>query len=162
MSMLSNGGAWGATNRLQDLDRDLQAIKQEAVDIGEALLELEEAVLYPRDLQLIVFVSLSPETTLRPATVQIKVNGERVLTQALDDEGILALRTGGAQRLYMGRLPYGQHTLAASLESSSETVQRYRHRVSATFLKGLGPKHMELVIQVTDRGSDPKLTLREW
>ena len=148
--LFNAAAADGGENGLHGLDRELQAIKHEAVDLGQALLELEEAVLYPRDLQLIIFVSLSPKSTIRPETTQVKLNGDVVAEQAYNDEEIAALRGGDVQRLYTGRLPYGKHRLVASLEGLSKTGKRYRRQITAALLKGPGPKYVELGVGAAD------------
>lgn len=162
VSALNASDADGGNNDLRRLDRELQAIKQEAVAINQALLELEEAVLYPRDLQLIVFVSVSPESAIWPETAQVRLNGDLVAEHDYTDEEVGALRGGGAHRLYTGRLPYGQHSLIIAVVGFSETGERYRRQVSAGLLKGPGPKYVELGIGAAGRNGEPKLTLQEW
>lgn len=159
---LNAADANGGDNALRSLDRELQAIKQEAVDINQALLELEEAVLYPRDLQLIVFVSLSPESAIRPESVQLRLNTKLVADRKYTDAEVVALRSGGAHRLYTGRLPYGQHLLVTSFVGFSKMEERYQRQTSAAVLKGPGPTYVKLEIGVAGRNGEPKLTLQEW
>jgi hypothetical protein len=149
-------------NGLRSLDAELRAVKQEVLEINQELLDLEEAVLYPPDEQLVVFVALSAESESELDTVQIKLDGRVVAEHKYHADELDALRNGGAQRLHVARLPRGVHTLVASLTGLSATGERYRRDISATIVKGLGPKYLELrLAQEGDRG-ESEVTVRQW
>jgi hypothetical protein len=162
VAVLNVAKAADGQDPLHGLDRGLQAIKQEAVDINQELLDLEEAVLYPPDQQLVVFVSLPAESRFRPETVQVTLNGDEIAERTYTHEEGVALRNGGVHRLHMGRLPDGAHTLVVSVAGLSETGQPYRREISATIVKGLGPKYVELGIQPAGKDEAPKLTIEAW
>lgn len=149
-------------NGLQSLDRSLQKLKQDALEINGELLELEEALLYPPEEQLVIFVSLTAESAFKPKMVQVEINGEMIVNHQYSARDVEALRGGGVQRLHVARLPRGEHVLAASLVGLNETGQRYRCEGSATLIKNSGPSYIEVHIEKKREHREPTVTIAQW
>ena len=62
--------------RFVELDGEIQAIKEEILEINRDILLLEELSLYPHGQQLVVLVSVANNSPVNPDTISLQLDGQ--------------------------------------------------------------------------------------
>jgi hypothetical protein len=145
-----------------DIDREVQGIKQEILDINSALSSLEEELLYPPDSRLTVFLSLRPGATLDIGLLRIDLNGETLVHHDYSDTEMEALRKGGVHKPYIGRIENGDYMLQAHLSGTGKKDQVFDLATSVNFTKRRGTKYVELQVSESRIQGTPRLTVQSW
>ena len=145
-----------------ELDREIQAIKEDILAINRDILLLEELSLYPYGEQLVVLVSLATDSPLNPGRITLQLDGQTVSQHAYSASEGAALQAGGAHRLYFGRLGEGEHTLDVSLVGRVARDKAFEARRSVTITKMAGRKTVELELGSVDESSESGVTIRQW
>lgn len=154
--------ATGATPEFQSLDRRIQGLKQEAIDLNRDLFVLEEELLYPASTQLAVFLSLDVGEFFKLDSVQIKIDDKVVTNHLYTEREIAALRRGGVQRLYLGNLRAGQHELVAFFTGKGTHERDYKRGANLKFDKTTDPKYIELQIRDDSGKLQPEFSVKQW
>jgi len=152
----------GATPEFQTLDRRIQGLKQEAIDLNRDLFVLEEELLFPASTQLAVFLSLDVGEFFKLDSVQVKIDDKVVTNYLYTEREIAALRRGGVQRLYLGNLRAGKHELVAFFTGKGTHERDYKRGTSLTFEKTTDPKYVELQIRDNSGKLQPEFTVKQW
>ena len=145
-----------------ELDREIQAIKEDILAINRDILLLEELSLYPHGEQLIVLVSLANDSPHTPGHVTLQLDDETIMQHDYSISEGSALRAGGVHRLYTGRLSEGEHRLAVSLSGVPAKDKAFEVRRVVTLTKLPGRKTLELQLGWLEESSEPGVTVREW
>ncbi|MEL7450549.1 MAG: hypothetical protein AAFN78_15155, partial [Pseudomonadota bacterium] len=95
------------------LDTQVQDLKKEILALNRDLFILEEELLYPANTQTAVFLSMDVGEFFALDSVQLKVDGEDVVSYLYTEREIEALVRGGVQKLWLGNLKSGEHELVA-------------------------------------------------
>jgi len=149
-------------DRFVELDSELQAIKEEILEINRDILLLEELSLYPGGEQLVVLVSMAGGNQFYAQRITLRLDGQTVSQHDYSDSETDALREGGVHRLYTGGLTEGEHRLEVSLSGRQARNRDFRERRGVTMNKRPGRKYMELHLGPGEKSSEPKVTIREW
>lgn len=144
------------------LDKDIQSIKQELMDLNRELFVLEEELLAPSDTQVAIFVSLDLGEFFALDSVQLTLDGKVVANYLYTPREIEALRRGGVQRLYLGNLKGGEHELVAYFTGKGPRDRDYKRGATVKFTKELGPKYLELKIVDSQGKQQPDFFVQEW
>jgi hypothetical protein len=147
--------------QMRDLDEQVQDIKTDALSIAAELSQLEEKLLYPSGTQVAVFVALAKGDQLRLDAVQLQIDGQLVAHYIYSFKELDALRRGGEQRVYVGNVATGDHTLDVLVDGKLESGADFSRTDHFTFRKEVKPKMVELTVAGAASGSTP-ITLREW
>lgn len=152
----------GERAEFRTLDEDVQALKEEVLDLNRDLFLLEEELLFPANSQVAFFVSMDVGEYFALDSVSLTIDGKEVANWLYTDREVDALLRGGVHRLHMGNLKVGEHELVAVFTGKGPHVRDYRRGATMNFNKGLGAKYLEL--QVTDRATkqQPEFAIREW
>lgn len=144
------------------LDGELQALKDQVLDLNRELYLLEEELLFPANTQVAVFLSMDVGEFFALDSVQLRMNDSTVASYLYTDREVTALHRGGVHRLYLGNLRTGEHELVAVFTGQGPHERDYRRATTLRFEKGTGPKFLEL--QISDRVSkqQPEFIVREW
>ena len=159
---LTGADADGSRARFVELDSEIQAIKEEILDINRDILLLEETSLYPHGQQLIVLVTVATGSSLRPDTISLQLEGQLVSQHQYTDSEHAALHEGGVHRLYTGRLENGTYQLLFSVTGERAKGDAFRQQRSLIISKQTGRKYMELHLGPSDDTTQPGLTIRQW
>jgi hypothetical protein len=154
--------AAGATPEFQSLDRRIQGLKQEAIDLNRDLFVLEEELLFPASTQLAVFLSLDVGEFFKLDSVQIKIDNKVVTNHLYTEREVAALRRGGVQRLYLGNLRAGKHELVAFFTGKGTHERDYKRGANLTFDKTTDPKYIELQIRDDSGKLQPEFSVKQW
>jgi hypothetical protein len=148
--------------RFIELDGEMQAIKEEILEINQDILLLEELLLYPHGQQLVVLVSVANNSPVRPDSISLQLDEQLVSQHGYSSSEGAALQDGGVHRLYSGRLNDGEHSLTVSVTGKQAKGRAFHQQRSVTITKVPGRKYMELHLGPGENTPEPVLTIREW
>ncbi|GMQ86867.1 MAG: hypothetical protein BMS9Abin08_0065 [Gammaproteobacteria bacterium] len=149
-------------DRFTEVDREIQAVKQEVLGVNREILLLEEQLLYPHGQQLVVFVSLSNNYPVKVSSISLELDGRVVSQHIYTRSEEASLHKGGIHRLYTGRLQEGAHIVDVSLSGMGMDGQQFLQRQSTKIIKGSGRKVVELNITAGDNETEPQFSIHEW
>ncbi|HTG82902.1 MAG TPA: hypothetical protein VL949_13210 [Geobacteraceae bacterium] len=138
------------------LDEQVQEIKTDVLSIAAELNQLEEKLLYPSDTQVAVFVSVAKGEKFRLDAVDIAVDGTSVAHHLYTFKELEALQKGGVQRIYVGNVRTGEHSLQVTAMGKSEGGSDFQKNESFTITKNVGPKLVGVVL------NGKTLALKDW
>jgi hypothetical protein len=150
------------TAELRAVDRDVQDLKKQLVDLNRDLFKLEEEILYPASTQVAVFLSVNVGTFFALDSVTVKVDDKEVANHLYTEREVQALHRGGVQKLYLGNLKSGQHELVAFFTGKGPHGRDYRRGTSVSFEKTVGAKYVELRISDREASLQPDFVVRQW
>jgi hypothetical protein len=144
------------------LDTEMQALKDEVLDLNQELFLLEEELLFPANTQVAVFVSMDVGEFFALDSVQLRIDDKLVSNYLYTEREVQALQRGGVHRFYLGNLKTGTHELTATFTGKGPHERDYRRGATLKIEKGIGAKFVEL--RISDRVSklQPEFVVREW
>jgi len=151
-----------AQAEFRGLDQDVQALKQEVLDLNRDLFLLEEELLFPANSQVAFFISLDVGEYFDLDAVNLKIDGKDVSNYLYTRREVEALHRGGVHRLHMENLKVGEHELIAVFTGKGPNVRDYRRGATLNFAKGIGAKYVELEITDKVTKQQPEFVIREW
>lgn len=146
----------------QGMDREVQDLKQDVLDLNRDLALLEEELLFPASTQVAVFLSMDVGTYFQIDSVQLRLDDKQVANYLYTEREVDGLNRGGIQRLYLGNVRFGQHELTAFFTGKGPNDRDYRRGATITFRKGEGAKFLELRITDRQRAQQPEFVIKEW
>ena len=150
------------TTDFRTLDGDVQALKQDVLELNRELFILEEELLFPANTQVAVFLSMDTGNFFSLDSVQLTIDNKKVSNYLYTRREVDALYKGGVQRLYLGNLKAGEHELVAVFTGTGPHGRDYRRATSLTFEKGMGARFLELSIADSGASLQPEFQVREW
>jgi hypothetical protein len=144
------------------LDTEMQALKDEVLDLNQELFLLEEELLFPANTQVAVFVSMDVGEFFALDSVQLRIDDKPVGNYLYTEREVEALQRGGVHRFYLGNLKTGTHEVTATFTGKGPHERDYRRGATLKIEKGIGAKFVEL--RISDRVSklQPEFVVREW
>jgi hypothetical protein len=177
VSVAQNGGAMEATlagarsaaaedsaqrEEFRALDKDVQSLKKEVLDLNRDLFLLEEELLFPANSQVAFFISMDVGEYFELDSVQLRVDGKEVANYLYTAREADALVRGGVHRVHMANLKTGAHELVAIFTGKGPHVREYRRGATLMFDKGIGAKYLELEITDRIKKQQPEFVIKEW
>ena len=149
-------------DRFRSLDRDVQKLKKEVLDLNRDLFLLEEELLFPANSQVAFFISMDVGEYFALDSVNLKIDGKEVANYLYTEREVGALFRGGVHRIHMANLKTGEHELTAVFTGEGPHTRDYRRGATLSFNKGIGAKYLEL--EITDRVTkqQPEYVIKEW
>lgn len=147
--------------QMRGLDEEVQAIKSDVLRIAEELRRLEEKLLYPSGTQVAVFVSLDKAARMRLDAVRLQIDGQLVTHYIYSAKELEALKKGGVQRLYVGNVATGNHTLEVAFDGKLEDGADFSQARQFSFSKEVKPKLVGLTL-ASAGAATASITLGEW
>ena len=144
------------------LDTRIQDAKGDVIRLNRDLLVLEEELLFPANTQLALFVSMDVGKLFELGSVQIKLDDKVVASYLYTPAEVKALHRGGVQRVYVGNLRAGEHTLAAFFTGGGPHERDYKRGTTIKFDKGTDPKYIELRIKDSTAKLQPEFDVKVW
>ncbi len=140
------------------LDSGLQLLKQQALELERDVLILEERLEQP----LVIFFSLQVQRKFRLESLEILLDGKPLKSLSYDSVTRNALRKGGAQQVYRGKVAAGEHELIAYYRNSRD----YQRGAKIRFQKSPKPTFIEIIIRPQADSDNrfllPELAIRQW
>lgn len=150
------------SEEFKSLDQRVQTLKKEMLDLNRDLFILEEELLFPANTQVAIFVSMDVGTFFDLDSVQLKIDNKEVSNYLYTEREAQALNRGGVQRIFVGNLKAGEHSLVAFFTGEGTHDREYRRGANLKFEKGLGPKYIELKISDLQKKLQPEFIVKEW
>lgn len=144
------------------LDTRIQDLKGEVIRLNRDLLVLEEELLFPAGTQLAVFLSMDVGKLFALDSVQIKLDDKVVANYLYTPREVEALHRGGVQRLYLGNLRAGEHSLVAFFTGKGPHERDYKRGATLKIDKGTDPKYIELQIKDSLGKLQPEFDVKVW
>lgn len=144
------------------LDKRIQDLKSDVMQLNRDLLVLEEELLFPANTQLAVFLSMDKETLFELDSVQVKIDDKVVTSYLYTPTELQALKRGGVQPLYLGNLRSGEHEIIVLYTGKGPHDRDYRRGATAKFEKGNDPKYIELQVKGSSQQLQPEFHVKVW
>ncbi len=144
------------------LDTRIQDLKAEVIRLNRDLLVLEEELLFPASTQLAVFVSMDVGKLFALDSVQIRLDDKVVANYLYTPREVEALHRGGVQRLYLGNLRGGEHSLVAFFTGQGPHQRDYKRGATIKIDKGSEAKYIELQIKDSLGKLQPEFDVKVW
>jgi hypothetical protein len=144
------------------LDTRVQALKAELIRLNRDLLVLEEELLFPPGTQVALFVSMDVGKLFELESVQIKLNDKVVAQHLYTAQEVQALHRGGVQRIYMGNLKAGTHSIDAFFTGRGPQERDYKRATTLKFEKGAEPRYIELRVKDSQAKLQPEFEVKVW
>lgn len=144
------------------LDGRIQDIKSEVIRLNRDLLVLEEELLFPANTQVALFVSMDVGKLFELESVQIKLDDKVVTNYLYTPQEVQALHRGGVQRVHLGNLRAGKHSLVAFFTGRGPHERDYRRGTTLEIEKGTEPKYIELQIKDSTLKLQPEFQVKVW
>ena len=146
----------------RELDKDVQSLKKEVLDLNRDLFLLEEELLFPANSQVAFFISMDVGEYFELDSVQLKIDGKEVANYLYTAREADALVRGGVHRVHMANLKTGEHELVAIFTGKGPNIRDYRRGATLMFNKGIGAKYLELEITDRVKKQQPEFVIKEW
>jgi hypothetical protein len=144
------------------LDNRVQDVKSDVIRLNRDLMVLEEELLFPASTQVALFLSMDVGKLFELDSVQIKLDDKVVASYLYTPREVEALLRGGVQRLYLGNLRAGDHTLVAFFTGKGPHDRDYKRGATLNFDKTTDPKYIELQIKDSTGKLQPEFETRIW
>jgi len=151
-----------ATAPATGLDTRIQDTKGDVIRLNRDLLVLEEELLFPANTQLALFVSMDVGKLFELDSVQVKLDDKVVTNYLYTPAEVKALHRGGVQRVYVGNLRAGEHTLVAFFTGGGPHERDYKRGTTIKFDKGTDAKYIELRIKDSTAKLQPEFDVKVW
>jgi hypothetical protein len=158
---LAEDAQGAGTAEFQSLDRKIQGLKQEVLDLNRDLFVLEEELLFPASTQVAVFLSVDVGEFFKLDSVQLKLDNKIVTNYLYTERENAALLRGGVHRLYLGNLRTGKHELVAVFTGKGTHERDYRRGATLVFEKQADPKYIELKVRDIEKKLQPEFEVKE-
>jgi hypothetical protein len=146
----------------RSIDKDVQTLKKEVLDLNRDLFLLEEELLFPANSQVAFFISMDVGEYFELDAVNIKIDGKEVANYLYTARESDALIRGGVHRVHMANLKTGDHEVVAVFIGKGPHVRDYRRGATLNFNKGIGAKYVELEITDRVKKQQPEFVIKEW
>ena len=149
-------------DRFRSLDKDVQELKKEVLDLNRDLFLLEEELLFPANSQVAFFISMDVGEYFELDSINLKIDGKEVANYLYTEREVGALLRGGVHRVHMANLKTGDHELVAVFTGKGPHTRDYRRGATMSFEKGIGAKYLELEITDRVKKQQPEFVIKEW
>ena len=154
--------AASAPQAAASLDSRIQDAKADVIRLNRDLLVLEEELLFPANTQVALFVSLDVGALFELESVQIKLDDKIVATHLYTPQEVKALHRGGVQRIHVGNLRAGEHSIDAFFTGKGPHDRDYKRGTTLKIDKGTGPQYVELRIVDSQAKLQPEFDVKVW
>jgi hypothetical protein len=152
----------GNREAFRQLDSEVQAIKEDILEINRELFLLEALTRDPHGEELVVLVSVADDSPAHPDRISVLLDGETVSRHVYTESERLALQEGGIHRIYSGGLDSGRHVLEISMTGKLSRGKDFQQQLRFPLTKKPGRTHMEVHLGPGRNAAKPEITMREW
>lgn len=145
-----------------ELTRDIETLKQAALELNRDLLILEEDLLFPANTQVAVYVSIDVGYFFQLDAVKLKIDDKLVASHLYSAKHNSALERGGIQRLYLGNLKTGDHEITAFFHGFGPHEREYKRGATYQLQKTHMPTMLEIRIMDSTEAMQPTFDFKEW
>lgn len=151
-----------AQTAVDKLSHEIQALKQSVITLNKDVRVLEEALLFPANTQVTVFLSQDMGKFFSLQSVKIKIDGKVVSSHIYDQAERYALTHSGVQRLLLSNLSNGKHELSAVFTGRDAKGRNLKRATSVEVEKGSGAKFIEFRIADSSSKKTAEFSVKQW
>ena len=144
------------------LDREIETLKKNVLTLNSDLMILEEELLFPPRSQISIFLSIEQGVNFPLAAITLEINDQLVAKTSYTRRALDAFAKGGIQRLYIGNLSQGRHTISAAFTGAGKSGGGAPHGSTFKVTKYHQPTLIELRIVNTGTRENPQFGLERW
>jgi hypothetical protein len=145
-----------------ELKKQAQELKGDILALSQELIALEEALLYPPDVKLGVFLSLTDRTRFKLDSIELFVDDTLVSSHLYQVGDLQSLQNGGLQQLYMGSVAPGKHKLTASFNGQGRTGGYFKRKKALNFDKTNEARFIQLIVAESPTTGEPIFKVKQW
>jgi hypothetical protein len=149
----------------QQLDQNLQNLKEEAINIKAELQTTEQTLLYPDLTRVIIYFGV-PVSGLLVQSITVSVDGGKPFEYKYINAESIALQRRGIQPLVKLNAGPGKHQIRADVVAQFADAQAgappLTDHLEASFTKAREPANVELSLSRRSVVARPALELHEW
>ena len=145
-----------------DLNKELQALKSQVLQLNRDLFILEEDLLFPANTQIAIFVSVDIGRFFELDSVEVKINEQDVAGFLYTARQRSALEQGGIQKLYLGNLKVGTHELTAIFIGLDNEGREVKRAAQYTFEKDEDAVMIELKLVDNTSNYRTQVVVEQW
>ena len=151
-----------AQNAVDALSLEIQSLKQSVITLNKDVRVLEEALLFPANTQVVVFLSQDMGKFFTLQNVKVKINGKVVTSHLYTDQERYALTHSGVQRLLLTNLSNGKHELSAVFTGKDSKGRDLKRATTLEIEKEGGAKYVEFHIADSNSRKSAEFSVRQW
>ena len=151
-----------AAEKSPALEKKVQDIKNEVLNLNKELFILEEDLLFPANTQFSVFLSMDIGQLFDLDSVEINVDGKNISNHLYTLREIEALKRGGVQRIYIGNIASGKHELVAFFTGKGPRKRNFKRGTTIKIEKTSSPLFVELKIIDNLSKQQPEFKTKVW
>lgn len=145
-----------------ELKKQAQELKGDILSLSQELNALEEALLYPPDVKLGVFLSLMDRTRFKLDSIELFVDDTLVSSHLYQAGDLQSLQNGGLQQLYIGSVAPGKHKLTASFNGQGRTGGYFKRKKALNFDKTNEARFIQLIVAESPTTGEPIFKVKQW
>lgn len=134
------------------LDYQLQQLKQDVLALSTELSRVEQQLLFPSDTQVNIFLSLTRHTSFVLETARLDIDQKTITSHIYTGAELSALNNGGIQKLFTGNAAKGKHLIALNIVGKNEAGDTVDRTVSYEIDKSAKASYVEAQIILTADG----------
>lgn len=142
--------------------QELAGLKQQVIALNRELFLLEQALLYPPETQLGLYVTVDQGKFFQLQGVQLLLDDEPVGSHLYTETELTALANGAVQPLLQTNVDAGKHRLTAIFTGKGPNNREYRRAVSYEFEKGSEGVRLELQVNDDAGNYQPSFQILPW
>lgn len=135
-----------AADKSPILEKQVQDIKTEVLNLNKELFILEEDLLFPANTQFSIFLSMDIGQFFSLDSVEVNIDEKNIANHLYTEREIKALKRGGVQRIYLGNISSGKHELVAFFTGKGPSKRDFKRGTTITIEKTSSPLFVELKI----------------
>lgn len=145
-----------------ELNKELQQLKSQVLQLNRELFILEEDLLFPASTQVAIFVSVDIGRFFKLDSVEVKINEQDVAGFLYTDRQRIALEQGGIQKLYLGNIKTGTHQLTAIFIGLDNEGRSIKRAAQYTFEKAEDAVMLELKLVDNTSNYRTQVVVEQW
>ena len=147
---------------IESLALEIDALKEEIIELNTLLFKLQEDLLFPEDSSIVVFLSIEGGHYFTLDALKLHLNDSLVSSHLYTEREVSALRKGGIQRLYAGNLRMGEHQLVAIFSGVGSQERDTKRAETITIHKEKGATFIKLIIRDNQLRKVSEFTYETW
>lgn len=151
-----------AAEKSPALEKKIQNIKNEVLNLNKELFILEEDLLFPANTQFSIFLSMDIGNLFDLDSVEINIDGKNISNHLYTLREINALKRGGVQRIYIGNIASGKHELVAFFIGKGPSKRHFKRGTTIEIEKTSEPLFVELKIIDNLTKQQPEFKTKVW
>ncbi|MDQ7074908.1 MAG: AraC family transcriptional regulator [Gammaproteobacteria bacterium] len=146
----------------KELESRTRALKWQVLQLNQELLQLDEALRYPQQQRVTVFVALDIGFFFQLHSLQLKIDGVAVTTSDYSLSEREALKKGGVHRLYTANLAAGEYELRVIFYGLGPNNRVYQRAAAFKLHKLEKSQFVKVLIRDKELKQQPEFVISQW